>query len=252
MPALVQLVHRLAVLEMLPRQQAGLLELREHAIDRGEADVDALGEQRLVDVLGGQVAHLARLEELEDLASRQRGLQAAVLEALCGHGFGQSCLAQSSAIIICSCQIIRIPVTRFAARRAGSASPAASVPRIPGITPYRMEIQQGNFVTQEMVAQLKPGMTKEQVRFALGTPLLTDIFHADRWDYVYCAGGLERPRASSASSPCYFEDGKLARLDGDVVPARARKERPMRLAVAGAGGRMGRALIEAVLADGEA
>jgi outer membrane protein assembly factor BamE len=54
------------------------------------------------------------------------------------------------------------------------------VPTIPGVTPYRIEIQQGNFISQEMVAQLKPGMSKEQVRLALGTPLLADIFHADR------------------------------------------------------------------------
>src|SRR5687767_14106840 len=59
------------------------------------------------------------------------------------------------------------------------------VPRIPGITPYRMEIQQGNFVSQEMVSQLKPGMTREQVRFILGTPMVTDVFHPERWDYVY-------------------------------------------------------------------
>ena len=62
---------------------------------------------------------------------------------------------------------------------------ACGVPRIPGITPYQPEIQQGNYVSQEMISQVKPGMTREQVRFILGTPLLTDIFHADRWDYVY-------------------------------------------------------------------
>src|SRR5688572_23392774 len=59
------------------------------------------------------------------------------------------------------------------------------VPQIPGVKPYRIDIQQGNYISQDMVAQLKPGMSKEQVRLALGTPLLTDIFHADRWDYVY-------------------------------------------------------------------
>ena len=53
------------------------------------------------------------------------------------------------------------------------------------IKPYRIDIQQGNYVSQDMVAQLRPGMTKEQVRYLLGTPLITDIFHADRWDYVY-------------------------------------------------------------------
>ena len=53
------------------------------------------------------------------------------------------------------------------------------------ITPYRIEIVQGNVVTQEMAAELKPGMSRAQVRDVLGSPLLTDIFHADRWDYVF-------------------------------------------------------------------
>ena len=57
------------------------------------------------------------------------------------------------------------------------------VPEI--IPPYRYDIAQGNYITQEMVAQLKPGMTRDQVRFALGTPLIADTFHADRWDYVF-------------------------------------------------------------------
>ena len=53
------------------------------------------------------------------------------------------------------------------------------------INAYKIDIQQGNVLTQEMVAQLKPGQTREQVRYILGTPLLTDIFHQQRWDYVY-------------------------------------------------------------------
>lgn len=53
------------------------------------------------------------------------------------------------------------------------------------ITPYRVEVVQGNVVTQEMVTGLKPGMSRAQVRDALGSPLLADIFHADRWDYVF-------------------------------------------------------------------
>ena len=59
------------------------------------------------------------------------------------------------------------------------------VPILPGLTPYKMDIQQGNYVTQDMVTRLKPGMSKAQVRFALGTPLVVDPFHADRWDYVF-------------------------------------------------------------------
>jgi outer membrane protein assembly factor BamE len=91
-------------------------------------------------------------------------------------------------------------------------------PRIPGITPYRMEIQQGNFVSQEMVAQLKTGMTKEQVRFILGTPMVTDIFHPDRWDYVYWREASDGTREQRKLT-VLFEKGELARLDGDVVPS---------------------------------
>jgi len=88
----------------------------------------------------------------------------------------------------------------------------------PVVSPYRMEIQQGNFLTQDMVSQLKLGMTKDQVRFVLGTPLITDGFHADRWDYVF-----RRQKASSKELEHYklavfFEDGKLARMNSDVMP----------------------------------
>jgi len=85
---------------------------------------------------------------------------------------------------------------------------------------YRMEIQQGNYVSQEAVSQLKLGMTKDQVRFVLGTPLIADIFHENRWDYVY-----RRQRANSSEIDerrvtVIFENEKLVRLEGDVVPAR--------------------------------
>jgi outer membrane protein assembly factor BamE len=86
------------------------------------------------------------------------------------------------------------------------------------LAPYRIDIQQGNFVSQEMVAQLKRGMTKEQVRFVLGTPLVTDIFHAERWDYVYLLDRPGQPRVQRRLA-VFFEDGRLARLDGDVVAA---------------------------------
>ena len=76
-------------------------------------------------------------------------------------------------------------MTRTAILILAAALAGCGVPRIPGITPYKMEVQQGNFVSQDMVAQLKAGMSKDQVRSTLGTPLLIDIFHGERWDYVY-------------------------------------------------------------------
>ena len=92
------------------------------------------------------------------------------------------------------------------------------VPILPGLTPYRMDIQQGNYVTQDMVAKLKPGMSRAQVRFALGTPLVVDPFHSDRWDYVY----VMQKRGQTIEHRrliVLFQDDKLLRLDGDVKPA---------------------------------
>ena len=89
---------------------------------------------------------------------------------------------------------------------------------IPGLGPHKIDIQQGNYVTQDMVAKLKPGMTRSQVRFALGTPLIVDPFHADRWDYVYVLqkGGrvVEQRRIVVV-----FQDDKLLRIEGDIVPS---------------------------------
>ena len=100
-----------------------------------------------------------------------------------------------------------------------------SVTGIPGLHAYKIDIQQGNYVTQDMVAKLKPGMTKSQVRFALGTPLVTDVFHPERWDYVYVLnkkGKLIEQRRIIV----VFQDDKLLRLEGDVVPAREAESSP--------------------------
>ncbi len=85
------------------------------------------------------------------------------------------------------------------------------------LTPYRIEIQQGNYVTQEMVAQLKPGLTRDQVRFVMGTPLLSDIFHEERWDYVFVRQRANSREIEHRRVAVFFEDGKLKRVDGDIV-----------------------------------
>lgn len=81
--------------------------------------------------------------------------------------------------------------------------------------PYRLDIQQGNVVTIEQFAQLKIGMSPEQVRFILGTPLLNDVFHANRWDYYYrMVKGSTREEASYALT-VYFSGGKVERIEAD-------------------------------------
>ncbi len=83
--------------------------------------------------------------------------------------------------------------------------------------PYRPDIQQGNFVSQEMLTQLKVGQTREQVKFILGTPLLTDAFHIDRWDYpFYLARG--NGELTKARVSIFFKDDKVERFDGGNLP----------------------------------
>ncbi len=78
-------------------------------------------------------------------------------------------------------------------------------------------MQQGNWVTAQQVAQLQPGMTREQVRFVLGTPTLTPVFHAERWDYPYFLkpgyGQIQERKFT-----VFFENERLARWEGDPVP----------------------------------
>lgn len=88
--------------------------------------------------------------------------------------------------------------------------------RIPIV--YRQDIQQGNIITQEEVDQLKPGLSKRQVRFLLGTPMLVDVFHQDRWDFVYTNtegwGDTEQKRIT-----LFFQNDELVQMDGDFRPA---------------------------------
>ncbi|OFZ72478.1 MAG: hypothetical protein A2W04_00250 [Betaproteobacteria bacterium RBG_16_64_9] len=97
---------------------------------------------------------------------------------------------------------------------------AAACSYIPNLSPHRIEIQQGNFVSQEMVGQLKVGMTRDQVRFAMGTPLVADLFHGDRWDYVFVRQRANSREVEQRRISVFFEQDKLARIEGDVVGAR--------------------------------
>ena len=87
----------------------------------------------------------------------------------------------------------------------------------PALKPFKMDIQQGNVVTSKMLLQLKPGMTKSQVRFIMGTPLIVDSFHKDRWDYFYQmrqAGKIVEQRRVILD----FDKELLTKVRGDVVP----------------------------------
>ena len=82
---------------------------------------------------------------------------------------------------------------------------------------YRINIQQGNVLEQKLVNRLEPGMSKSQVRYIMGSPLLVDVFHQDRWDYYYGMkkGGQARTQQRIA---LFFEDDRLIRIEGDLKP----------------------------------
>lgn len=88
-----------------------------------------------------------------------------------------------------------------------------------GFSPYRIDVRQGNYVSQDMVSQLKKGMSKDQVRFALGTPLLKDVFHKERWDYVYLFEPAKGPKEERRISVLFDDNGRLKAVTGDVVAA---------------------------------
>ncbi len=105
----------------------------------------------------------------------------------------------------------------------GGCSLLPSTPSLQGesflgvITPYRMDIVQGNVVTREQAAIVKPGMTRAQVRDILGSPMLTDLFHADRWDYVFTIKrqGTTPQRRDVVA---FFKGDQLERLEASDLP----------------------------------
>ena len=91
-----------------------------------------------------------------------------------------------------------------------------SLSRFPGV--YRINIEQGNILTQEMIDQLEPGMTQRQVKFILGTPLVRDSLNQNRWDYRYSLRiGNETLKQSLVT--IYFDGDNLSNVEGDLLPA---------------------------------
>ncbi|MEO8165189.1 MAG: outer membrane protein assembly factor BamE [Betaproteobacteria bacterium] len=86
------------------------------------------------------------------------------------------------------------------------------------LAPHKIDIQQGNYIDQTMVAKLKPEMTRSQVRFVLGTALIADPFHPDRWDYVFLTGKANDVQARHKIT-VVFDGDKLKHVEGDLVPA---------------------------------
>ena len=92
----------------------------------------------------------------------------------------------------------------------------------PGV--YKIDIQQGNVVTQDMIDQLRPGMTRRQVRFIMGNPLIQDTFNTNRWDYLYSLQPGGGKRQQERMSVFFNESDQLVSLSGDFMPGVSRDQ----------------------------
>lgn len=89
-----------------------------------------------------------------------------------------------------------------------------------GVSPYQIDIQQGNVVSREQAEALKPGMARTQVRDMLGSPLVTSLFHANRWDYVFTFKRQEQP-VQQRKLTVFFKDDRVERVETDALPSEA-------------------------------
>ena len=120
-----------------------------------------------------------------------------------------------SVIFLTACSVLTGCQTIGSGISSGASNVGGWAPSFLG--PYRPDVHQGNIITKEMVEQLRQGMTREQVRFMLGTPLLTSEFHRDRWDYAYYLNPRKGP-VQNRRLTVYFKDNKLDSFRSDEMP----------------------------------
>lgn len=238
--ALCQLKNRMPSFEMVARDQRRRLKLRQHAINRRQADILARFEQMTVDLLRTQVTRVTRLEDFKDFEARQRDFKSSLAQVL----IFQRYLQPDGSMPACAGGALGVLL--HAEKITPNAMPKLQriflplflttlVVSLASCTIFRLPTIQGNVIEQKQVDQLEIGMSPDQVRFLLGTPLVQGSFDPNRWDYVYyyrSPGGQEVQRSLNL----YFEKDKLARIVGqddpsatgsESTPTTAPEERPV-------------------------
>ncbi len=115
---------------------------------------------------------------------------------------------------------LRFPLIALAswALVACSSFDSATTKAVSVVTPYKMDIVQGNVVTKEQLALIKPGMPRAQVRDVMGTALLISVFHADRWDYIFALKS-QSAKNQQRKVTVYFKGDVVERTEGDDLPS---------------------------------
>lgn len=210
MGALIDLEDRHAVLEMVSAHEARRLELGQHPIHGRKTDVLVGIEELAIDVLGRQMARGAALEQLENLEAWHRDFQARLAKILAFHQTLSS--------------MMRPIIAQAIHMRLGFKTSAAAVllaMTLSGCV-YRMNIQQGNYLEGKTIDQVQVGMTRSQVRYLLGTPMVPDAFDDSRWDYVYYLkkGRLRAPE--QRHMVVRFVEDKVSQIDRASMPSNAK------------------------------
>lgn len=117
---------------------------------------------------------------------------------------------------LAACAVLAVALAGCGSNKATPNSLRAA-PGLPSLAVYRVDVYQGNVVTPDMLAALQPGMTRDRVRQVLGTPMVTDPFHPERWDYVYSERHGYNLREQRQIT-LYFAGEQLDYIAGDVVP----------------------------------
>ena len=112
-------------------------------------------------------------------------------------------------LIIAQRTLMRLPILSLATLLAATAL---------GGCVYKMDIQQGNYLEGKAVDQLQVGMTRTQVRYLLGTPMVPDVFDKDRWDYLYYFKRGRWQKPAQRHLAVFFKEDKVARVERDNVP----------------------------------
>lgn len=120
--------------------------------------------------------------------------------------------------VLCLAGLLPLGFSACSSVRNAMPKPLTSPETMFGLfKPYRMEVVQGNVITQEVMAQIQPGLGRQQVREILGTPLLADIFHENRWDYVFTIARQGVP-AQQRRVTVFFKNNVVDRFESDALP----------------------------------
>jgi outer membrane protein assembly factor BamE len=254
MPTLLKLEDRFTGLEMTARQETRLLKLGQNPVNRRQTNILSFANQHSVDILSREVATITALENLKDCPPGQGGFEPEILQFVrashsdTGDGvlvrlhiplrdrmIGSHCFGLVRPVFLRelipqkignSCGLA---LTLSIALCSGACAPILpSLPSVPSLSsltdsnvfkPFRLDIAQGNYLTRDTVERVRPGMRRQDVRFVLGSPLLLDPFHPNRWDYIF---RFQRGTGESVTRrvTIHFDGDRVERIEADALPGR--------------------------------